>query len=145
MKRKFVLLALAAVLVAAISVTAFAVLEEPEEEPYVDSWEVTGNMTEEELIAIGEQYLCDGQITRHLFAVIVRLQDIDPELSQACFQRVQEASAPARLPEQKYEDTPVRQSGEKERFGVTYSNGGNEYTEYYDFNGEGSAVPSQAE
>lgn len=145
MKKKFVLLALAVVMAAAISVTAFAVLEEPEEEPYVDSWEVTGNMTEEELIAIGEQYLCDGQITRHLFAVIVRLQDIDPELSQACLQRVQEASAPASRPEQNYEDAPARQSGGKERFGVTYSNGGNEYTVYYDFNGEDSAVSSQTE
>ena len=44
MKKKLVLLALALVMVVALSSAALADLSEPD---VVDSWEVTGNMTEE--------------------------------------------------------------------------------------------------
>ncbi|MCI8386163.1 MAG: trypsin-like peptidase domain-containing protein [Acutalibacter sp.] len=142
MKKKFVLLALAVVLVAAISVTAFAVLEEPEEEPYVDSWEATENMTDEELIAIGHEILGCGQgsLPQYAFAVCFRLEEIDPDLADACFDYILKNALPAEQPKQK-ENVPQQQDGEDERFGVYVRDGNGGHYEYYDFDDETSAAP----
>ena len=110
MKKKLVLLALALVMVVALSSAALADLSEPD---FVDSWEVTGNMTEEELTAIVEEVLqCrQGTIPDHAFAAMVRLQDINPELVDAAVKHMAEIAVPAEKP-QRDESTPAAQKDE---------------------------------
>ena len=130
MKKKLVLLALALVMVVALSSAALADLSEPD---FVDSWEVTGNMTEEELTAIVEEVLhCrQGTIPDHAFAAMVRMQDINPELANAAFDHMAEIAVPAEKP-QRDESTPAAQKDEPERFGIYVRDGHGGHYEYLD-------------
>ncbi len=130
MKKKLVLLALALVMVVALSSAALADLSEPD---YVDSWEVTGNMTEEELTAIVEEVLhCrQGTIPDHAFAAMARLQDINPELVDAAVKHMAEIAVPAEKPEPN-ESTPAAQKDEPERFSIYVRDGHGGHYEYLD-------------
>lgn len=147
MKKKFVVLALAVVMIAAFSRAPVpsSGANADEEEPFVNSWEATANMTDEELIAIGQAVLRGGQgnMPDHAFAACFRLEEIDPELAEACFRHIEDTALPAVKPKQR--DTLLEQQSEKPgRFGVYIRDeDGSERYEYYD--DKGSAVSSEAE
>lgn len=126
-KIRFVVSAVIMLAVAAL----FAAKHKPE--PYVDSWEAAQAMSEEEAIAIGQKILvCEnGTLPQHAFAVMFRLQEIDPELAEACFRHIEAISVPAKKP-----DRPqgwLFRSNEPERFGAYVRDGNGGYYEYEEY------------
>lgn len=118
---------------------------EPEPEPFVDSWAVTEHMTDEELVSIVEDVIqCEqGDVPDHAFAAIVRMGDIDPELSAAATKHLMEISPPAEAPVSR-EDAPSTYSNLQgsepdpfeDLFGVYVRDGNGGHYEYYDFAGK---------
>ena len=106
-KAKRILLALAVVvvMVPAIAWVGFRVWAR-----HAGSQAVVALMSDEQLIALGHDILASDpeSMPPHTISICFRLMEIDPELAEKCFERIESTARPAPYPNSIREEDPAQ-------------------------------------